>query len=99
VLSNVSAITVSPASQSVSIGGTPVAFNATAVPGGDITQGATWSIVDSSGTNQNANFSIQFVAGTGEEFLPSSSAAKGTYTIDVTYPGTTVVGKATLTVN
>jgi hypothetical protein len=31
--------------------------------------------------------------------LPASSAAAGTYTINVTYPGTTVVGKATLTVN
>jgi hypothetical protein len=99
VLSGVASITVSPGSQSVSIAGTPVSFTATAVPGGDITQGATWNIVDSSGTNQNVNFSIQFVAGSGEEFLPSSSAAIGTYTINVTYPGTNVIGKATLTVN
>jgi hypothetical protein len=76
-----------------------VFFNATASPGGDITQGATWNVVDASGTNQNANFSISFVSGSGESFLPSSSAAPGTYTINVTYPGTTVVGKATLTVS
>jgi hypothetical protein len=55
--------------------------------------------VDSSGTNQNASFSIAFVSGSGEGFLPSSAAAKGTYTINVTYPSTNVVGKATLTVN
>jgi Bacterial Ig-like domain (group 2) len=99
VLSNVSSITVSPSSQSVSIGGTPVAFTATAAPGGDITQGATWNIVDSSNTNQNANFSIAYVAGSGEQFLPSSSATPGTYTIVVTYPGTTATGKATLIVS
>jgi hypothetical protein len=99
VLSGVSSITVSPASQSVAINGTPVFFTATASPGGDITQGATWNIVDASGTNQNASFSISFVSGQGESFLPSSAATRGTYTINVTYPGTTVVGKATLTVS
>jgi hypothetical protein len=99
VLSGVSSITVSPASQSVAINGTPVFFTATASPGGDITQGATWNVVDASGTNQNASFSISFVSGQGESFLPSSAATPGTYTINVTYPGTTVVGKATLTVS
>jgi len=99
VLANVSSITVTPASQSVTIGGSIVYFTATASPGGDITQGATWNIVDSTGTNQNANFSIAFVSGSGEGFLPGSSAAQGAYTINVTYPGTNVVGKATLTVN
>ncbi len=99
VLANISSITVSPASQSVSIGGTAVSFTATAVPGGDITQAATWNVVDSTGTDQNANFSISFAAGTGEEFLPTSSATAGTYSIVVTYPGTTATGKATLIVN
>jgi len=99
VLSNISSITVTPSSQSVTIGGATVFFKATASPGGDITQAATWNIVDASGTNQNANFSIAFVSGSGEGFLPSSAAAKGTYTINVTYPGTNAVGKATLTVN
>jgi hypothetical protein len=98
VLSGVASITVSPGSQTATINGTAVYFSAT-VPGGDITEGATWNVVDSSGTNQNANFSIAFVAGSGEGFLPSSSAAIGTYTINVTYPGTNVIGKATLTVN
>ena len=99
VISNISSITVTPSSQSVSVGGSAVFYKATASPGGDITQGATWNIVDSTGTNQNANFSISFISGSGEGFLPSSSAAKGTYTIKVTYPSTTVVGTATLTVN
>ena len=99
VVSNVTSITVAPSSQSVTAGGSPVYFKPTASPGGDITQGATWNIVDSTGANQNSNFSIAFVSGSGEGFLPSSSTAKGTYTINVTYPGTNVVGKATLTVN
>ena len=99
VLSGVNSITISPSTQAVTINGTAVFFHATAVPGGDITQGATWNVLDSSGTNQNSNFSISFVAGSGEGFLPASSAAAGTYTINVTYPGTTVVGTATLTVN
>jgi len=101
VLTGVTSITVSPSSQSVSIGGTAVFFTATAVPGGDITQGATWNILDSTNTNQNASFSISYVpgAGGGESFLPSSAAAIGTYTINVTYPGTTAVGTAKLTVN
>ena len=99
VISNISSITVTPSSQSVTAGGSPVYFKATASPGGDITQGATWNIVDTTGANQNSNFSIAFVSGSGEGFLPSSSAAKGTYTINVTYPSTNVVGKATLTVN
>jgi hypothetical protein len=99
VLQNITAITVSPSSQTATRNGTTVYFKATASPGGDITQGATWNVVDSSGTNQNSNFSISFVSGSGEGFLPSSSATVGTYTINVTYPGTTVVGTATLTVN
>ena len=99
VISNISSITVTPSSQSVTAGGSTVFFKATASPGGDITQGATWNIVDSTGTNQNASFSIAFVSGSGEGFLPSSSAAKGTYKINVTYPSTTIVGTATLVVN
>lgn len=98
VLSGVNSITVSPSTQAVTINGTAVFFHATAVPGGDITQGATWNVL-ANGTNQNSNFSISFVAGSGEGFLPASSAAVGTYTINVTYPGTTVVGTASLTVN
>lgn len=100
VLTGVNSITVSPSSQSASINGTAVYFTATAVPGGDITQVATWNIVDSTNTNRNASFSISFLpgAGGGEGFLPSSSAALGIYTINVTYPGTTAVGTAKLTV-
>lgn len=99
VLSGVSSITVNPSAGSATRNQTTAYFTATAVPGGDITQAATWNVVDSSGTNQNANFAIAFVAGSGEGFLPSSAATVGTYTINVTYAGTTAVGKATLTVN
>jgi trimeric autotransporter adhesin len=98
VLTGVTSITVSPGSQSVSINGSPVYFSATAVPGGDITEAATWNVVDSTNTNQNTNFSISFVDGAGESFLPSSLAPLGTYTVNVTYPGTTAVGTAKLTV-
>lgn len=100
VLTGVDSIVVAPSSQSASISGATVYFTATAEPGGDITEGATWNIYDSTNTNQDANFSISYVAGSGfgEGFLPSSSAALGTYTINVTYPGTTAVGTAKLTV-
>jgi hypothetical protein len=98
VLTGVTSITVSPSSQSVAINGSAVTFTAAAIPGGDITESATWNVLDSTNTNQNANFSISFVSGLGESFLPSSAAVPGTYTINVTYPGTTAVGTATLNV-
>jgi hypothetical protein len=98
VLTGVNSITVNPGSQSATIDVTTAYFTATAEPGGDITATATWNIFDSTNTNQNGEFSISYVAGSGEGFLPST-APVGTYTINVTYPGTTAVGKATLTVN
>jgi len=99
VLNNVTSITVSPASQSVSIAGTAVCFTASADPGSvDITQNATWNVFDSSNTNQTANFSVSFVSGCGESFLPSSTVTPGTFSVVAGYAGTTLTGKATLTV-
>ena len=101
VLTGVISITVGPGSQTVTRGGSPVFFTASALNGGapvDITSTATWNILDPSGANQNSNFTIQFVTGSGEEFLPASSAAAVKYTVVVSYPNTTVTGSAFLTV-
>jgi len=100
VLTGVNSIIVAPSSQSASQNTTTAYYTATAVPGGDITAGATWNVLDSTGTNQNGEFTISYQSGTGfgEGFLPSSLAAAGTYTISVTYPGTNAVGTAKLTV-
>lgn len=97
VLQGVTSITVTPSNQTVHISGTPVYFTALANGSTDITNaGATWTVVDSSGTNQTSNFTVAFVSGSGEGFLPSSSAATGAYTVKATYSG--VVGTATLNV-
>ena len=102
-LQGVTSITVTPTSQSVTRGGTAVFFHATANGGTDITNPAitTWTVLDSTGTDQTSNFSLTYVAGTGagtgESFLPSSSVTPGAFTVEATYSG--VVGKATLTVN
>lgn len=98
ILTGVSSIVVTPSNQTVKIGSNPVYFTAKANGTIDITNaGATWSVVDSTGTDQTANFSLSYVAGSGEGFLPSSAVAIGTYTVEATYSG--VVGKATLNVN
>jgi trimeric autotransporter adhesin len=100
VLNDVTSITVSPSSQSVSIGGTPVCFTASADPGSiDITQTATWNVFDSTNTNQTANFALSFVSGCGESFLPGSGVLSGTYSVVASYSSTTITGKATLNVN
>jgi Bacterial Ig-like domain (group 2) len=100
VLTGVTLITVSPSSQTATAGGQTVYYTATAQPGSiDITSTATWTIQDQTGTDQSANFSIGFVTGFGEGFLPLSTAALGKYTVVVTYPGTAQVGTATLTVD
>jgi hypothetical protein len=97
VLQGVTSITVAPSNQTVHINGTPVFFTALANGSTDITNaGATWTVVDSSLTDQTANFTLSFVAGSGEGFLPSSSAATGVYTVRATYNG--VVGTAQLNV-
>ncbi len=97
-LSGVTAITVTPSAGSVSIQGTTVAdFKANATANGisvDITgNGATWTITPSS-----SFVTCTFVT-SNEQCSATSGATTGTYTITVGYPGTTVVGTATLTVN
>ena len=97
ILTGVTSIVVSPSNQSAKINGTAVYYTAKANGTIDITNaGATWNVVDSSGTDQTSNFTLTFIQGSGEGFLPSSSAAVGTYTVQATYSG--IVGKATLNV-
>lgn len=103
-LQGVTSITVSPASQAATRGGTAVFFHAMANGSTDITNpadGTTWTVMDSAGADHTTSFSPSFVAGTGtgtgESFLPSQSLAAGTYTVKATY--NSIVGMATLTVN
>jgi hypothetical protein len=97
VLTGVTSITISPSSQSAKINGSPVYYTATASPGGDITQGATWTVKDSSGKDQTSEFTLSFLAGSGEGFVPTT-ASPGAYKVVATYPGTTAVGTAALNV-
>jgi trimeric autotransporter adhesin len=98
-LGSVTSITVSPASQSVTIGGSPAIFTASA-SGVDVTSTSTWTLKDPSGVDQTANFTLTYVAGSGEAILPTSSATPQTYTVTATYQSTTTVkGNASLTVN
>lgn len=62
----------------------------------DITNTATWTVLDSTGTNQTANFTLSYVSGSGEGFMPNSTVPSGTYTVKATY--TSVVGSASLIV-
>lgn len=97
ILTGVTSVLVSPSNQTVTQGNT-VYYTAKANGTTDITNaGATWTVVDSTGTDQTANFAISFVTGSGEGFSPSASATVGTYTVEATYNG--IVGKATLNVN
>jgi Bacterial Ig-like domain (group 2) len=96
-LQGVSSITVSPSNQSVQIGGTPVYYRALANGATDITNaGAHWTVVDSSGFDQTSNFTVAFVTGKGEGFLPDSNVSSGIYTVRAAY--NSVVGTATLNV-
>ena len=96
-LSGVTAITVNPTTNSVSITtGSPATYKASATANGtqvDITGNATWTI-----TPTSSNVTCSFVS-PNEQCSATSGATTGTYTITVGYPGTTVVGTATLTVN
>ncbi len=97
VLQGVSSITVTPGNQTVKISGTPVFFKALANGTTDITSaGAVWTVFDSAGMDQTSNFTLSFVAGSGEGILPTSNATVGTYTVKATYSG--IVGTATLNV-
>jgi uncharacterized protein YjdB len=96
VLTGVNSVLVTPSSQSVTAGN-PAYFSAKANGTTDITNaGATWAIVDSSGTDQSSNFAIAYVTGSGEGFTPASGVT-GTFTVEATYNG--ITGKATLNVN
>jgi hypothetical protein len=99
VLGSVTSITVLPNTQSVTIGGSPATFTATANGGVDITSTSTWTLKGPGGVDQTANFTLTYVAGSGEAILPSSTAVPQNYTVVVSYPGATVTGNATLTVN
>jgi hypothetical protein len=93
-LGGITAITVKPSSNSVSItSGLPADFTASATASGtqvDITGSASWTITPTSTT-----VTCSFVSPNEE---CSATAGQGTYTITVSYPGTTIVGTATLTV-
>jgi hypothetical protein len=101
VLTGVTSISVTPSSASATVD-TPAYFTAIAQPGSvDITQAGQWTVLDSTNTDQTANFTLGYTPGTGfgESFLPSSTVQSGTYTVNIAYPGTTVTGRATLNVN
>ena len=97
VLQGVTSIHVTPSTQTVQIGGSAVYYTALANGSIDITDSGatTWKVLSGS-TDQSSNFTISFVAGSGEGFLPSSSATPGTYTVQAIYNN--VVGQATLVV-
>jgi hypothetical protein len=104
VLTGVTSIVVSPSSTSATINTTPAYFLATAFPGSiDITKGATWTIFDSSNTDQTAAFSLTYVPGTGanqgESILPTTAISGQQYKVVASYPNTTQTGTATLSVN
>jgi hypothetical protein len=97
-LGSVTSIVVSPSSQSVTIGGSPAIFTATANGGVDVTSTSTWTLLGPGGVDQTANFTLTYVAGSGEAILPTSTATTQTYTVQVIY--TTVKNiSSTLTVN
>jgi Bacterial Ig-like domain (group 2) len=98
VLTGITSIIVGPSSASAKVNQTSGYFTATAQPGSvDITNsGAVWKVQDSTGTDQTANFTLSFLAGSGEGFLPLTGATLPSYTVVASYPGTNFVGKATL---
>lgn len=106
-LQGVTSITVTPSQQPITRGGSAVFFHALANGSTDITNptdGTTWTVVDSTNTDQTSNFSPTFVAGTGtgtgESFLASTSLVAGAYKVKATYNsnGSSIVGTATLNV-
>jgi trimeric autotransporter adhesin len=94
-LGSVTSIIVTPSTGNVSItAGLPAQFTAEATAAGqqvDITGSASWTLTPASTT-----VTCSFV---GPEEDCTATDGVGTYTITVSYPGTTVVGTATLTVN
>ena len=101
-LQGVTSVTVTPANQTLIRSGNAVYFHALANGATDITNpadGTTWTVVDSTGTDQTSNFVLSFVTGSGAgtgEGITTSSATPGTYTVEATYNA--IVGKATVNV-
>jgi hypothetical protein len=96
-LQGVSSIAVSPSDQTVQIGGTPVYYRASANGATDITDaGTNWTVVDSTGFDQTSKFTVAFMTGEGEGFLPGSNVNPGTYTVRAAY--NSAIGTATLNV-
>lgn len=98
VLQGVTSITVTGGGQTIHTStGVPTYFTALANGSIDITNGgAVWTVVDSSGTDQTAQFSLSFLQGSGEGIAALSTTPVGNYTVKATYNN--VVGTATLTV-
>ena len=100
VLVNVTKITISPSNQGVSPGST-VEFTATATQSdgttANISGSATWTITLAGATSPDVTCTFDGVS--QEDCTADSSAAPGSYSITVTYPGATVTGTATLNVS
>ncbi|HEV2399525.1 MAG TPA: Ig-like domain-containing protein [Candidatus Sulfotelmatobacter sp.] len=97
ILTGVSSITVKPPTASTIRNGNVIYYTALANGATDITNaGAVWTVVDSTNTDQTANFALGYAPGQGEGIVPTTNATVGTYTVQATYSG--IVGKATLSV-
>jgi len=94
-LTGVNSVIVSPSSASATINQTTAFFIAKANGTTDVTNaGAIWTVL-LGGVDKTSDFSLSFVDGQGEGFLPTT-AAVGTYTVQATYANK--VGTATLNV-
>ena len=97
VLTGVTSVVVTPSTNSTTPGGSVVYYKALANGTTDITgAGTTWT-VSLNGVDQTSNFTLTYVAGSGEGFLPGGSVTTGNYTVQATYNG--VSGTATLNIN
>lgn len=97
LLQGVTSIVVTGGGQTVHVNsGTPAYLQALANGSTDVSNNATWTVADSGGTDQTANFTRSFLAGSGEGFVPSSTVVSGAYTVKATYGG--VSGTAILNV-
>jgi len=95
-LTGVNSVVVTPSSASATINQTTAFFKAMANGTTDVTNaGAVWTVLDSTNTDKTSDFSLSFVDGQGEGFLPTT-ATPGTYKVQATYASK--VGTATLTV-
>jgi|SRR5579872_2390228 len=95
-LSGITAITITPNTKTLSAtSGSPADFTASATANGsqqDITETASWNL-----TPTTTDVTCTYVA-PYEECTADSSAIAQSYTLTASYPGTTIVGTATLTV-